>query len=183
MTEVHNLEEIQKLREQIQYAARRTYRTLNNLGSDPMGALYKLKFSRAGYDPFGVSSDNFVEQLHQTFTMMATLAAARRLLQDFPELESGGLHLNLGNTSGIDIKSKDSNALAAEVFAQVSPDNNGKLGKEVRKLCGRNFNHRFVFFYSPHYEPKRQKRLEKRYFPEDENPKVQIWALDKSEIM
>ena len=43
--------------------------------------------------------------------------------------------------------------VAAEVFAAVSPANNGKLRKDAQRVDETRAEHRFVFFYSPAEAP------------------------------
>ena len=60
----------------------------------------------------------------------------------------------------------------------MSPKNNSKLQKEVKRLFeSSNAAHRFVFFYSPSCESGQYKRWE----PLD--CKVEVWALSWDEIM
>ena len=77
--EVHNLDQIQYLRGQVRGAALLARQKLNTLSSDPMEALYTLKFEKHGHHPLKVHELNLIEQLNQTFTVMASLAAARHL--------------------------------------------------------------------------------------------------------
>jgi hypothetical protein len=56
--------------------------------------------------------------------------------------------MNLGTTAGTDVESADGR-IAAEVFAAVSPSNNGKLQKDISKVNSTAAEHRYVFFYSP----------------------------------
>ena len=93
--EIRDSSDLQKLREEAREAAEHSRENLcNALSDDPMEALYALKFEQRGRSPRNSSRPlNLLEQLNQTFTVMATLAAAERLLQWFPSC--GGLRLNL----------------------------------------------------------------------------------------
>ena len=178
--EVHSLCQLQSLQEQVRDAARRAREKLNTLSTDPLEALYTLKFEECGYHPVKADQLNLIElieQLNQTFTVMASLAAARHLIEWFPQ--SGGLRLNLGTKSGRDIESIRPNEVEAEVFAAVCPKNNGKLKKDIDRLAESPAVNRYVFFYAPSYthSPGRQCSLEQP------DSTVQVWALDRQEIM
>ena len=186
---VHNADDIEELRVQICEAAKKARENLDRLTKDPMEALYKLKLRPSGYkllerDPN--ASDNLIEQLNQTFTMLATLAAARRLLDSFPETKYKGLQLNLGRAHGRDIKSKDWNLVEAEVFVAVKPRNNHKLKEDVHRVGESNATYRYVFFHCPDEKSGRRPDLEdkhKEYLGKQPGIKVVIWSLEKSEIM
>ena len=175
---LRNIEEIEALRKQIRHAAQHARIALGSLISDPMEALYTLKFDKFGRDPLKNSADNLIEQLNQTFTIMATLAAARHLYCRFSGLKE--LKLNPGNRRGWDIESIDSNEINAEVFTAVKPNNNGKLRRDVDNLKNTSkAKCRFVFFYCPNQASGRRVDLEKQY----SSGMVQIWALEKHEVI
>jgi hypothetical protein len=112
----------------------------------PLDALRQLKFEPVGFDPLSEGHLNFIEQINQTFTYLATFEAIRYLLKHHPC--SGPFRMNLGTSSGNDICSQ-AGEIIAEVFASVKPGNNRKLQKEARKLQISNAQHRYVFFASP----------------------------------
>lgn len=63
--------------------------------------------------------------------------------------------------------------VGAEVFAAVTPRNNGKLNKDLAKLEARAelFRFRYVFFLSPRFPGNtRHERLEKNG--------VEVWSVD-----
>ena len=177
--EVHSLGQIQSLQKDVRDAARLARQNLKALHADPMEALYKLKFEPFGYDPLKGHQLNLIEQLNQSFTVMASLAAAQHLIKWFPhpQSQSGGLRLNLGTASGRDIESIRPNVVAAEVFTAVTPSNNGKLKKDIQRLDGSHAVNRYVFFYAPTHNPGRQHDLE------PPGSGVQVWALGQHEIM
>ena len=186
---VHNADDIEALQVQICKAAKRTRENLDRLTQDPMEALYKLKLRPSGYKLLEKNpddSDNLIEQLNQTFTMMATLAAARRLLDSFPETKYKGLQLNLGRAHGRDIKSKGWNLVEAEVFVAVKPRNNRKLKDDVHRVGESNATYRYVFFHCPDEKSGRRPDLEynyEEYLGKQPGIRVVIWSLEKSEIM
>ena len=84
--EVHSDRELQHLQEQVRRAAHLTRTRLETLNLDSMGALYTLKFEECGYHPVSGHQLNLIEQLNQTFTVMAALAAARFCSSGFMNL-------------------------------------------------------------------------------------------------
>ena len=143
-------------------------------GTDPLEVLHTLKFDAPGYHPVNGQSLNLVEQLNQTFTVLASLAAARRMLECRPKC---GLCLHLAEEGGRDIHSITEGVVEAEVFASVHPRNNNKLKEDLDRLAESKSTHRYVFFYSPSYTPGRKPNLER------DNLKVEVWALGRPEIM
>lgn len=106
-----------------------------------------LRFTECGRDPLDpVRSLNFVEQLNQTFTYLATIQAAHWLFEHFPE--HAPFRLNLGTAPGSDIESLDG-AISAETFAATHPDSNRKLDHDVAKVTRSSAVRRFVFYLSP----------------------------------
>ena len=173
--EVHSLYQLEYLQDQVRNAAQQVRAKLDTLSTDPLEALYVLKFEEFGYHPLNQHQLNLIEQLNQTFTVMVSLAAARHLITWFPQ--SGGLRLNLGAARGRDIESIRPDELEAEVFAAVNPKNNRKLEKDIQRLAESVAANRYVFFYSPSYCPGRQCELEQP------GSNVQVWALGRREIM
>lgn len=122
-------------------------------------ALWKLKFSKAGCDPLSAETPlNFIEQLNQTFTYLATARAVKILLELHEDILP--LTVNLGTTPGFDIQS--GTRLLAEVFAAVTPHNNNKLKDDVNKLAAETTaEFRYAFFMCPTFPQGRQKQLER----------------------
>ena len=143
-------EEARKLSELLEISARRTALAVCNeldRGPSALAALSRLKFEPVGCDPFDPERClNLVEQLNQTFTYQASLAAAEWLLERHPE--HAPLRLSLGTESGTDIRSEDGH-VAAEVFAAVDPANNRKLAKDVARVRESAARHRYVVYLSP----------------------------------
>jgi len=108
---------------------------------------HDLRFSEVGQDPLEKRPLNFVEQLNQTFTYLASLQATEYLIKVHPE--NIPYILNLGTSPGFDIVSKDG-LVTAEVFAATSPHSNDKLKKDcIRVADSKGPRHRYVFYYSP----------------------------------
>ena len=175
---VKNPDDIENLRDRVRKAAVRTRRELATIPDEPMEALHLLKLAEFGYDPLkGGRRLNLIEQLNQTFTNMATLAAAQRLLKRFPKCRERGLSLRLGTSRGRDIESIGNKLVEAEVFAAVRPSNNSKLSRDIDNLLQTKADNRFVFLYCPAGEPS------KRCVEKAKNAKIEIWPLTMEEVM
>lgn len=87
-----------------------------------------------------------IEQLNQSFTYLASIEAAKWLLERHPD--HAPYNLNLGTTPGSDIESEDGE-VAAETFAATHPDSNDKLRKELEKVRATSARHQYVFYLSP----------------------------------
>ena len=174
---VNNNADIKNLQQSVREASAQTRAALDELPADPMAALHTLRFNQYGRHPLEDRPLNLIEQFNQTSTIMASLAAARHLLDWFPDC--GGLRLHLGTSSGRDIESIRPDVVEAEVFAAVDPNNADKMNKDIGRLAESNAKHRYVFFYSPLYEANagRQPGLE---LPDS---RVRVWALGLEEVM
>jgi hypothetical protein len=153
----------------IDSAARTAVRLRGFSTDDPMVLLRKLRFDTVGHDPLTGEPLNVVEQLNQTFTILATLRAVERLIDLHPG--AGGFRLALSTSSGTDIASVVPNLVAAEVFAATSPTSNQKLKKDVDRLVSVRAAHRYVFFAAPGFPAGRQKCLET-------TPDIQVYAVE-----
>jgi hypothetical protein len=112
-----------------------------------LDALARLKFTPAGCDPLEPARElNVVEQINQSFTYLAGLAAVRWLLSRHPA--NAPYTMNLGTTSGSDIASSDG-VVAGEIFAATHPDSNDKLRKDLDKVGLSSAAHKYVFYLSP----------------------------------
>ena len=167
--------DIENLQQRIREAAAQTRAALDRLPADPMEALYKLRFNQYGRHPLEDRPLNLIEQFNQTSTIMASLAAARHLLDWFPDC--GGLRLHLATSAGRDIESIRQGVVEAEVFAAVVPTNADKINKDIGRLAESNANNLYVFFYSPEYNVGRRCDLE---LPDS---RVRVWALGLEEVM
>ena len=88
---VKNLDDVEKLRQRVCNAAACTRRKLADLPDDPMEALHLIKLEEFGHHYLFDGRLNLIEQLNQSFATMASLAAARRLLDRLPSC--GGMQL------------------------------------------------------------------------------------------
>ena len=111
----------------------------------PLDALYSMKFFEIGAHPLDQYQLNLIEQLNQTFTILASLAGAQILLAADPSLT---LKLNPGAQAGSDIVSTDM-TIVAEVFAAVDPNNNRKLESDIDRLEKTDAKKRHLFYHTP----------------------------------
>jgi hypothetical protein len=156
---IRSIQDAESLHAQIIESASRTAAWLRSYSDEPMALLKKLKFELVGHDPITGESLNVVEQLNQTFTILATLRAVEELIRLHPDSE--GFQLCLGTSSGRDISSVKPDFVAAEVFAATHPRSNQKLKMEIDRLAKDHSQHRYVFFASPRYSPGRHEKLER----------------------
>ena len=122
--------------------------------NDAMSFLYECKFHENGFDPLDSTKPlNFVEQLNQTFTYLASFKGAEFIFSKHIDVKS--LTLNLGTSKGFDIEGSEGDTVTAEVFASVNPDNNSKLLRDIFRVATAKTKFKYVFFmatYHPFYE-------------------------------
>ena len=141
---------IEGYREKLHESAEQTLIQIAELtGTEgPLSFLFQLKFESVGCDPLNPSRPlNLIEQLNQTFTYLASFNGAAFLFDRHPEVKR--LTLNLGTAAGYDIETPEGGGIAAEVFAAVKPQNNGKLAADIAKVSTAEAQHRYVLFMSP----------------------------------
>lgn len=146
---IATLSDVDRIETQITASAEATTGRLRVLleSSSGLDVLARLKFTPAGCDPLDPSRElNAVEQINQTFTYLACLAAVRWLLTKHPA--NAPYTLNLGSSPGSDIASSDG-LVAGEVFAATHPDSNDKLRKDFDKIGLSRADHKYVFYLSP----------------------------------
>jgi hypothetical protein len=131
-----------------------------------------MKFHKIGCDPINANRQlNLVEQVHQTFTYLATFRSVELLFTLHPNLAP--FTVNLGTKAGWDIESNRKNELVGEVFATVNPKNNRKLRNDIEKVAESSAHHKYVFFMCPNCQTGRKQHLETM-----EN--VQVWSVRSS---
>jgi hypothetical protein len=147
--EINTTAEIDDLEDAIVSSAEATASALHIMSAAATGIqlLAQLKFQKVGRDPISERPLNFIEQVNQTFTYLASCDALRYLFAHHPDRVPFIVHL--GTAGGPDIESRDG-ALVAEVFAATHPGSNGKLRKDLRKLraCG-TAGIRYLFYSCP----------------------------------
>ena len=120
---------------------------------DSMEFLRKVRFEKIGCDPLEEGRDlNFVEQINQTFTYLASFKASEILFKEYPGLNR--LNLNLGTASGTDIESTEFGGIAAEVFSAVSIKSSDKLSEDRKKVSKTPAKNKYVFYMSPQSLPQ-----------------------------
>lgn len=147
--QISRVEEINVLEETILAAAETTAAAIRNLFADATGirAFAQLRFASTGRDPLANRPLNFVEQLNQTFTYLATCDALKYLFARHPDVAP--FVINLGTQAGHDIASEDG-SLIAEVFAATHTASNGKLRKDLKKLRANcTAAKRYLFYACP----------------------------------
>lgn len=150
---IKNIEEINPYIESLRQSAEESMFKLDEISShsDPLEFLSRIKFEQVGFDPLDTQRPlNFIEQLNQTFTYLASFMAVKLLFKWHVGLTE--LTLNLGTKSGTDIESSFDGGIAAEVFSAVKPNNNSKLRKDLKKISAFKAFHKYVFFLCPDYE-------------------------------
>jgi len=144
---IDSLDDLTRLRASIGSAAQAAVEALRELCAlDPIEALARLKFCEIGRHPLEDRPLNLIEQVNQTFTYLASLAAVEEIARRHPD--AWPIELNLGTAPGSDVSSRSAD-VAAEVFAAVRPGNNRKLRRDIDRVRKRSERHKYVFFYSP----------------------------------
>ncbi len=168
---ISNIQQLQQIEANVVQYAQRAMCDLTQLPSGGMAQFQAMKFDPIGFHPISGKPLNLIEQVNQTFTVLVTCQAIRKLYELHGTDHS--YTVNLGTEGGTDIVSTNGE-IVAEVFAAVNPTNNKKLSKDMSKACTENPNaeHRYVFFYAPNHPAGRKEDLEKRDLP------VQVWAVD-----
>jgi len=162
---IRSQEDLSQYRSSMEASCTKTLDHLKKLieSTDGLTCLAEMKFGKIGFDPLDAERAlNLIEQINQTFTYLATFEAVEYLLQAHPD--AGPFNLNLGTTAGFDIESEKKGGIVAEVFAAVTPSNNEKLQKDIKKVSGARADFKYVFFMCPGYNVGRQERYPK--FPD-----------------
>lgn len=137
----------------------------------PLDLLRRIKFETVGFHPVDGHALNLIEQVNQTWTYVAAIAAVRHLLALHPE--AGGFRVAPGAhmSQPLDVMSVAEGLVGAETCAVVHPMNNRKVRKDVTKLASRPELHRYAFFMCPLF-PGTLRR------PQFESEGVQVWSVD-----
>jgi len=165
-----NIKQIDGYIEDLRLSAEEAIFRLDDISSHngPLEFLNEIKFEKIGCDPLDRERPlNFIEQVNQTFTYLASFRASKFLFEQHQNLNS--LTLNLGTKSGLDIFSEYDGRIAAEVFAAVNPNNNNKLQKDIEKVSDTTARHKYVFFMCPDFE--------EGIYPDLMENDVIIWSL------
>lgn len=155
---IRNVTELEEIRSRVLESVTLTSRWLASFEYQPMSLFRAMRFTKIGHDPLTLEPLNIVEQLNQTFTILATLRAIELLFQLHSDVQ--GFRMALGTCSGRDIESIEEGLIAAEVFCATHPASNQKLRKDVARMSTDQAKHRYVFFASPSHVRGRLQRLE-----------------------
>ena len=150
---LNSILDIEEHVENITYAAEQAQLRITEMSenSHAMDFMGRLKFDKMGCDPLNSERDlNFIEQLNQTFTYLASMKAAEFLFAEHPKISS--ITLNLGTASGSDLETNDCGGIAAEVFAATKPSSNNKLNKDIKKVSETDAKYKYAFFMCPDIE-------------------------------
>jgi hypothetical protein len=138
---------------------------------NPLDWMREIKFNKIGYCPYDPTRAlNFIEQLNQTWSLVAAIEATRILFDLHPE--AGGFSIAAGAHAAqkYDVMALATNNIAVEIFAATSPNSNQKLTNDLEKLRLSDQDHRYVMFLSPNFPTTtRHQKLEKFG--------VQVWSV------
>lgn len=168
---IKTAEQADDLMEKIRESAAQANDWLKNHRGDPLTMLREIKFEPVGFHPTEKRSLNFIEQINQTWSYIAAIAAVRQLIAMHPEASGFNVSPGAHKALELDIMSIEPNHVGAEVFAAVSLTNNAKLKKDLKKLSNRPEPHRYVFFISPSHRGLRRRQ-------EHEKDGIQVWSVD-----
>lgn len=168
---IQSIAEVEMYIAEVRKAATTTVDWLIKQHMEPLALFRQIKFNVVGQHPIGGHRLNFIEQINQTWTYLAALAAARQLLIQHPD--AGGFRLAPGAHAAqpLDVMSLADGLVGAETFAAVHPDNNQKLARDLNKMGGRGETYRYVFFISPGFSGTGRQ-------PQLERDGVQVWRVD-----
>jgi len=116
---IRSVTDIEALHAKVLNGAERTAAWLHAFAGSPLELLSALRFQTVGHDPLTGQALNVIEQINQTFTILASLRAVGRLIEMHPE--ANGFRLALATSSGRDIKSIEPDLVAAESILGNSP--------------------------------------------------------------
>ena len=176
-SKVYDSEKLREHREIVIGRAKRAYKELTTSGKDTMKGLFDLRYEHIGYSPLQDHRLTIAEQMNQTFHALAVFAGAEYIFNEFRDC--GKLRLSPLTASGLDIQSIETKLVAAEVFTTVNPEYNGKLEGDIRELCTKPFQERFVFFYSP----CAARGLKPYSVPEFPGTEVKVYSLCEDELL
>ena len=165
-----NQSEIEGYLDQITHSAEEAQLRVVETGESALAMEFfeRLRFEKLGYDPLNSSRElNFIEQLNQSFTYLASFKAAKYIFQNHVGISE--LILNLGTTPGPDIETEDCGGISAEVFAATWPKSNNKLSKDIMKVQATKAKHKYVFFMCP--------GIDWGEFNQDISKDVTVWSL------
>ena len=167
---IKNKSEIDDYIGQITHAAEEAHLRVTEIGETALAMefLERLKFEKIGYDPLNIQRElNFIEQINQTFTYLASFKAAEFIFANHVGIKE--LVLNLGTAPGSDIETKDCGGIAGEVFAATKPNSNNKLKKDIDKVLSIVAKYKYVFFMCP--------EIERGEYNQNINKDVIVWSL------
>lgn len=168
---VRSVDDADVLMQRVVSSAGRAVEWVLSHDGQPLDLLRRIKFDTVGFHPVDGHALNLIEQVNQTWTYVAAIAAVRHLLTLHPE--AGGFRVAPGAHASqpLDVMSMVGGLVGAETCAVVHPMNNRKIRKDVTKLASRPELHRYAFFMCPLF-PGTVRR------PQFESSGVQVWSVD-----
>ena len=163
----HDKDQIQLLKKKIINSSNDSVKALLN-SCQGIDFIKQVKFSQCGFDPLFDEPLNFIEQVNQTCTYLVCLSALDILFDYYP---SHNFYINFGTQSGYDIVSENEEIIC-ECFAATSPDSNGKLEKDTKKVFNDSKSiKKYVIYYASSPKPVHEENIKRKY------PTVQIVSL------
>lgn len=163
----HSKGQIRLLREKIINSSNKSVKSILQRGQG-IEFIKHIKFKQCGVDPIFDEPLNFIEQVNQTCTYLVCLSALEVLLDYYPSYK---FYINFGTQSGYDIVSENEEIIC-ECFAATSPDSNGKLEKDTKKVFNNSKSIRkYVIYYASSPKPVHEENIKRKY------PTVQIVSL------
>ena len=150
--EVTDVAHLNAWQEHLASAATNAFNWCSTFQGTPLEWFQAAKFTTVGFDPYEpLRPLNLVEQINQTWSLIAGLEATRLLLTLHPEASGFKVAVGAQAAQPYDIMSIAPDIVAAEVFSATSPSSNQKLTKDILKLSGALAKNRYSFFISPKY--------------------------------
>lgn len=163
----HNKDQIRLLKEKIINSSNESVKSLLQSGQG-LDFIKQIKFNQCGVDPIFDEPQNFIEQVNQTCTYLVCLSALEILIDYYPSYK---FYINFGTQSGYDIVSENEEIIC-ECFAATSPDSNGKLEKDTKKVYNDLKSiKKYVIYYASSTKPVHEENIKRKYL------EVQIISL------
>jgi hypothetical protein len=169
--EVTDVAQLSARQEHLASAATNAFNWCAAFKGTPLEWLQAAKFTTVGFDPYEPSRAlNLVEQINQTWSLIAGLEATRLLFTLHPKATGFKVAVGAKATQPYDIMSFAPGLVVAEVFSATSPSSNQKLAKDRLKLSSASATNRYCFFLSPKYPTTMR-------HPKLERDGVMVWSV------
>ena len=128
-------DQIETLKQNVKEGMKLAFDKIHEI-KEPFELFRQMKFGKLGFTPFGSSSENILEQINQSFTILMSCYAA---IKYFPKAHC--FSFAFAQSSGRDMivyDEKDKRIAEVEIFTTVDAKNNGKLRKDVNRMRDAN---------------------------------------------